>query len=145
MTISKDGESYKYTQGDATVDAAGGNFLLTGNANDAKVTVNASDVNFTLSQDAKSNVWSILAGEGAENISVNGENVKGKVRFGNDGDAQALLGYVSADKVKLNPDSGDIALGEDSVTQGAFTVTDLAGKRTGSVWCRYRSRENRYQ
>ena len=101
VTISKDGESYKYTQGDATVDAAGGNFLLTGNANDAKVTVNASDVNFTLSQDAKSNVWSILAGEGAENISVNGENVKGKVRFGNDGDAQALLGYVSADKVKL--------------------------------------------
>ena len=128
VTISKDGESYKYTQGDATVDAAGGNFLLTGNANDAKVTVNASDVNFTLSQDAKSNVWSILAGEGAENISVNGENVKGKVRFGNDGDAQALLGYVSADKVKLNPDSGDIALGEDSVTQGAFTVTDLAEK-----------------
>ena len=128
VTISSgEDDSYTYTQG-GTSNSARANILLTGNAANAVVTVNAGNINLGIAQDVTGNVWTILAGEDVTGISIDIETLAGKVRFGNEGDQQYLMGYVSGEKVKLNPDAENITLGDGSAAQGKFTVKGLGSR-----------------
>ena len=100
--------------------------MVTGNAAEGKVAVTGGTAALTLNQDSADNVWSITAAEGAASVTLDAQTVNGKVRFGNAGEQQYVWGYISADKVKLNPDAGDITFDADgSVTQGKFTLKNL--------------------
>ena len=103
--------------------------IVTGNAANGSVEVADGTAVLTLNQDSADNVWIVTAGENAAAVTLNAQTVEGKVRFGNAKDLQAVQGYLSAVKVKLNPDAGNITFNADgSVTQGRFTLTGLGDR-----------------
>lgn len=136
VTISYNSETntYSYTQGsNEKSTTATANILLTGNAASATVTVNGGSPNLTVNQNSVDDVWAIYASDEATDLTLDAQTVNGKVRFGESGSVQAALSYISSDKVKLNPDSGDITFDKSGgVQQGKFTVSAL-DKRELSV------------
>ena len=129
VTISYNSETntYSYTQGsNEESSTATANILLTGNAASATVTVNGGSPTLTVNQNSVDDVWAIYASDEATDLTLNAQTVNGKVRFGAAGSKLAAMSYISAEKVKLNPDSGDITFNTNGgVQQGKFTVSAL--------------------
>lgn len=48
----------------------------------------------------------IYASDEATDLTLDAQTVNGKVRFGAAGSKLAAMGYISAEKVKLNPETG---------------------------------------
>ena len=92
---------------------------------DGNVNVNVGKAALKLVQ-SEGNTWTVTAKEAAGGVTMDVSSVNGRVRFGNEGDYQYQMGYVTADKVKLNPDGGDVAVNADgSVTWGKYTLTGI--------------------
>lgn len=92
---------------------------------DGTVKVSGGKVDLTMKQEGN-NEWTVVAEEAADSVVLRLDTINGKVRFGNGGDAQYQTGYVTADKVKLNPDGGDVTVNADrSVTWGKYTLTGI--------------------
>ena len=127
ISYNSDSSTYSYTQGsseDSTT--ATGSILLTGDAASATVTVNGGSPTLTVNQNSVDDVWAIYASDEATDLTLDAQTINGKVRFGAVGSLQAEMSYISADKVKLNPDSGDITFNAaGGVQQGKFTVSAL--------------------
>ena len=127
ISYNEDG-TYSYTQGEsATAQSISGTILITGFADNGTVTVTGGSPTLFINQNDPDDVWTIYDG-GAEKITFQPRTLNNKLRFGNADDKQYLLGYVSGKKVKLNPDAGDITLGDGSAAQGAFTVKGLGSR-----------------
>ncbi len=132
VVITAKNGGYIYTQNSGEV-TAGSDILLTGNAADAKVSVDADGLTLSVAQDAPGNVYTVYAGENCSLVKLNPQNVKGKLRFGGAGDALTVLGYVTDGKVKLNPDRGDISFGMGSVTQDEIMVMGIDEKEMSVI------------
>ena len=92
---------------------------------DGTVKVSGGKAVLTMKQEGN-NEWTVVAEEAADAVVLRLDTINGKVRFGNGGDAQYQTGYVTADKVKLNPDGGDVTVNADrSVTWGKYTLTGI--------------------
>ena len=92
---------------------------------DGSVNVNAGAATLKLVQ-SEGNTWTVTAKEAASGVTMDVSSVNGRVRFGNEGDYQYQMGYVTADKVKLNPDGGDVTVNQDgSVIWGKYTLTGI--------------------
>ena len=92
------------------------------------VYVNSGKAALKLVQSAE-NTWTVTAKEAATGVTMDVSSVSGLVRFGNEGDYQYQMGYVTADTVKLNPDGGDVTVNEDgSVTWGKYTLTGIGDR-----------------
>lgn len=92
---------------------------------DGTVKVSGGKADLTMKQEGN-NEWTVVAEEAADSVVLRLDTINGKVRFGNGGDAQYQTGYVTADKVKLNPDGGDVTVNADrSVTWGKYTLTGI--------------------
>ena len=92
---------------------------------DGSVNVNAGAATLKLVQ-SEGNTWTVTAKEAASGVTMDVSSVNGRVRFGNEGDYQYQMGYVTADKVKLNPDGGNVTVNQDgSVTWGKYTLTGI--------------------
>ena len=92
---------------------------------DGTVKVSGGKAVLTMKQEGN-NEWTVVAEEAADSVVLRLDTINGKVRFGNGGDAQYQTGYVTADKVKLNPDGGDVTVNADrSVTWGKYTLTGI--------------------
>lgn len=92
---------------------------------DGSVNVNGGTATLKLVQ-SEGNTWTVTAKEAAVGVNMDVGGVNGLVRFGNEGDYQYQMGYVTANKVKLNPDGGDVAVNADgSVTWGKYTLTGI--------------------
>ena len=95
---------------------------------DGTVKVTRGTADLTMKQEG-ANEWTVVAEEAADSVVLRLDTVNGKVRFGNSGDAQYQMGYVTADKVKLNPDGGNVAVNADgSVTWGKYTLTGIGSR-----------------
>ena len=95
---------------------------------DGNVNVNGGKAALKLVQ-SEGNTWTVTAKEAAGGVTMDVSSVNGRVRFGNEGDYQYQMGYVTADKVKLNPDGGDVAVNADgSVTWGKYTLTGIGDR-----------------
>ena len=95
---------------------------------DGNVNVNGGTATLKLVQ-SEGNTWTVTAKEAADGVNMDVSGVNGLVRFGNEGDYQYQMGYVTADKVKLNPDGGDVAVNADgSVTWGKYTLTGIGDR-----------------
>lgn len=96
---------------------------------DGTVKVSGGKVDLTMKQEG-SNEWTVVAEKAADSVVLRLDTINGKVRFGNGGDAQYQMGYVTADKVKLNPDGGDVTVNQDgSVTWGKYTLTGIGERK----------------
>lgn len=96
---------------------------------DGNVNVNGGAATLKLVQ-SEGNTWTVTAKEAAGGVTMDVSGVNGRVRFGNDGDYQYQMGYVTADKVKLNPDGGDVTVNQDgSVTWGKYTLTGIGERK----------------
>ena len=96
---------------------------------DGNVNVNGGAATLKLVQ-SEGNTWTVTAKEAAGGVTMDVSSVNGRVRFGNDGDYQYQMGYVTADKVKLNPDGGDVTVNQDgSVTWGKYTLTGIGERK----------------
>ena len=96
---------------------------------DGNVNVNGGTATLKLVQ-SEGNTWTVTAKEAAGGVTMDVSGVNGRVRFGNDGDYQYQMGYVTADKVKLNPDGGDVTVNQDgSVTWGKYTLTGIGERK----------------
>ena len=92
---------------------------------DGSVNVNSGKATLKLVQAAE-NTWTVTAKEAASGVTMDVSGVDGLVRFGHEGDYQYQMGYVTAKKVKLNPDGGDVTVNQDgSVTWGKYTLTGI--------------------
>lgn len=95
---------------------------------DGNVNVNGGAATLKLVQ-SEGNTWTVTAKEAAGGVTMDVSSVNGRVRFGNEGDYQYQMGYVTADKVKLNPDGGDVTVNQDgSVTWGKYTLTGIGAR-----------------
>lgn len=95
---------------------------------DGNVNVNGGKAALKLVQ-SEGNTWTVTAKEAAGGVAMDVSSVNGRVRFGNEGDYQYQMGYVTADKVKLNPDGGDVTVNPDgSVTWGKYTLTGIGDR-----------------
>ena len=95
---------------------------------DGNVNVNGGTATLKLVQ-SEGNTWTVTAKKAAVGVTMDVSGVNGLVRFGNEGDYQYQMGYVTADKVKLNPDGGDVAVNADgSVTWGKYTLTGIGDR-----------------
>ena len=96
---------------------------------DGTVKVTSGTADLTMKQEG-ANEWTVVAEEAVDSVVLRLDTVNGKVRFGNSGDAQYQMGYVTADKVKLNPDGGDVAVNADgTVTWGSkYTLTGIGDR-----------------
>lgn len=95
---------------------------------DGNVNVNGGKAALKLVQ-SEGNTWTVTAKEAAGGVAMDVSSVNGRVRFGNEGDYQYQMGYVTADKVKLNPDGGDVTVNSDgSVTWGKYTLTGIGDR-----------------
>lgn len=96
---------------------------------DGNVNVNGGAATLKLVQ-SEGNTWTVTAKEAAGGVTMDVSSVNGRVRFGNEGDYQYQMGYVTADKVKLNPDGGDVTVNQDgSVTWGKYTLTGIGERK----------------
>ena len=129
VTIVYTDGKYSYTQGEGQSADASENILLTGNAKSAEITVKGGSPSLTVSQDSADNVWTVNTSEEVTSLNLKAQTVNGKVRFGAEGSLLPEMGYISAHKVKVNPDSGDITFGNNSVTQGKVSVTGLTDQK----------------
>ena len=95
---------------------------------DGNVNVNSGKAALKLVQ-SEGNKWTVTAKEAATSVTMDVSSVSGLVRFGNEGDYQYQMGYVTANKVKLNPDGGDVTVNVDgSVTWGKYTLTGIGDR-----------------
>ena len=96
---------------------------------DGNVNVNGGKAALKLVQ-SEGNTWTVTAKKAVSGVTMDVSSVNGRVRFGNEGDYQYQLGYVTADKVKLNPDGGDVTVNQDgSVTWGKCTLTGIGERK----------------
>lgn len=96
---------------------------------DGNVNVNGGKAALKLVQ-SEGNTWTVTAKKAVSGVTMDVSSVNGRVRFGNEGDYQYQLGYVTADKVKLNPDGGDVTVNQDgSVTWGKYTLTGIGERK----------------
>ena len=129
VTISYADDAYTYTQGDGESQSATGSILLTGDAARATVTVSGGSPTLTVNQNSPDDVWAIYTADAVEGLTLNAQTVNGKVRFGAAGSKLAAMSYISAEKVKLNPETGAaISLTDSGITQGSFTLSGVSGK-----------------
>lgn len=92
------------------------------------VNVNSGKATLKLVQ-SEGNTWTVTAKEAATGVTMDVSSVSGLVHFGNGGDYQYQMGYVTADKVKLNPDGGDVTVNPGgSVTWGKYTLTGIGNR-----------------
>ena len=95
---------------------------------DGNVNVNGGTATLKLVQ-SEGNTWTVTAKEAAGRVNMDVSGVNGLVRFGNEGDYQYQMGYVTAKRVKLNPDGGDVTVNPDgSVTWGKYTLTGIGDR-----------------
>lgn len=96
---------------------------------DGNVNVNGGKAALKLVQ-SEGNTWTVTAKKAVSGVTMDVSSVNGRVRFGNEGDYQYQLGYVTADKVKLNPDGGDVTVNQEgSVTWGKYTLTGIGERK----------------
>ena len=130
ISYNSDSSTYSYTQGsseDSTT--ATGSILLTGDAASATVTVNGGSPTLTVNQNSPDNVWAIYTDASVTGLALDAQTVNGKVRFGAADSKLAAMSYISAEKVKLNPETGaTISLTDSGITQGIFSLSGVSGK-----------------